>query len=96
MDESCGSGMTTPEMKQSDSSHVEAIVGSLISEARVLENRLAKIDSKFTGLNKLECIKEDKCEENIPGYFPRLIRALGYLGKNLEAIRQQVNELDKI
>ena len=86
---------TTPETKQSDSSHVEAIVGSLIGEARVLENRLAKINSKFTGILK-PTKEENESEEKMIGYFPRLIRALGYLGKNLEAIRRQVNELDKI
>ena len=85
----------SPEIKQSESSHVEAIVGSLIGEARVLEERLAKINSKFTGI--LTPKKEDKSEEeNMTGYFPRLIKALGCLGNNLEAIRKQVNELDKI
>ena len=97
MDESCGSGMMTPEMKQSDSSRAEQIVGSLIGEAKVLEQRLAKINGKFTGVNRLKCTEESKDQqEGRPGYFPKLIKALNFLGKNLEAIRQQVNELDKI
>ena len=94
-----GMGMdccTTPEIKQSESSRVESIVGSLTGEARVLENRLAKINNKLTGANSLCGDESKEPEDNMSGYFPRLIRALGYLGKNLEAVRQQVNELDKI
>ena len=86
---------SAPATKQSDSNRVEEIVGSLIGEAKVLEQRLAKINSKFTGLLSSNC-EETKKEENPQGYFPRLIKALRYLGDNLEAIRQQVNELDKI
>jgi len=87
--------MCTPETKQSDSYRVDEIVGSLIGEAKVLEQRLAKINSKFSGLLS-SCCEEKKKEKNPQGYFPRLIGALQYLGNNLEAIRQQVNELDKI
>jgi len=92
----CESMGNTPTTKQSESNRVEEIVGSLIGEAKILGQRLAKINSKFTGLSNLECIKDERCEENPVGYFPKLIKALRYLGDNLEAIRQQVNELDKI
>ena len=91
--ESMGNALTT---KQSESHRVEEIVGCLIGEVKVLEQRLAKINSKFTGSLNLECIKDERCEENPVGYFPKLIKALRHLGDNLEAIRQQVNELDKI
>jgi len=92
----CESMANTPMTKQSESNRVEEIVGNLIDEAKILEQRLAKINSKFTGLSNLECIKDERCEEIPVGYFPKLKKALRYLGDNFEAIRQQVNELDKI
>ena len=85
-----------PEVEQSESSKVEEIVGNLIGESKVLEERLAKVNNKLYGSVNPICEREKECEEKVLGYFPKLIRALGYVRNNIESIRQQINELDKI
>lgn len=86
----------TPEVKRSESSKVEEMVGVLIGESKALENRIAKINNKLSGVINPTREEEKEREENVSGYFPKLIRGLGYLKNNIEAIRKQINELDKI
>lgn len=85
-----------PPEQRKNSKEVEDIVGTLIGETKVLGQRLAKINSNISGLVGLENTGEKKNDENPIGYFPRLIRALGFLGQNIEAVRKQINELDNI
>ena len=95
MDNSESEMVKTPEVKQSESSKVEEIVGNLIGESKVLEEKLAKVNNKLSGF--VNPSREEKKElENVSGYFPKLIRGLRYLGRNMESIRRQINELDKI
>jgi uncharacterized protein YukE len=87
--------MSTPKIEKSLSNRTEEIIGEFIGLTKGLEQRLAKMNSKYTGLLTNNC-EEIKKEENPQGYFPRLIRALQSLGNNLESIKQQVDELDKM
>ena len=88
-------GMAEPARRK-NTKEVEDIVGSLIGETKVLEQRLFKINSNISGLIGLDSKEEKKNDENPLGYFPRLIRALNFLRQNIESIRKQVIELENI
>jgi uncharacterized protein YukE len=88
--------MVTTEPMRKKTKEVEDMIGSLIGETKILEQRLTKINSTISGLIGLGSKEEKKDGESPNGYFPRLIRALGFLAQNIESIRKQVNELDNI
>lgn len=90
-------GCETPIVRKNSKS-VEEKVGLLIGETKALSQRLAKINNNISGLviseNKIE--KMESREEIVAGYFPRLIKALDFLGQNIESIRQQIDDLENI
>lgn len=88
--------VTTEPARRKNTKEVEDIVATLIGETKTLEQRLTKINGNISGLIGLGNKEEKKNDENPNGYFPRLIRALGFLAQNIESIRKQVNELDNI